>query len=95
MWSTPGARPSTPTATTTWASLSDAEAGRYPRHVHRLSPVLTLQGAVAHVDMPVASGPTMYLPHSHKYEAGYLAWRRPDFRLYFEQHRSQPPPGQG
>ena len=34
----------------------------YPTHVHLLSPVLTLQGAVAHSDMPVESGPTMYLP---------------------------------
>ena len=38
--------------------LSDEAASRYPQHVHRLSPVLTLQGAIAHTDMPVASGPT-------------------------------------
>ena len=30
---------------------------RYPAHVHRLSPVLTLQGAVAHCDMPLETGP--------------------------------------
>ena len=30
--------------------------------------------------MPVESGPTMYLPYSHQYEPGYLAWRRPEFR---------------
>ncbi|MCP3856330.1 MAG: phytanoyl-CoA dioxygenase [Actinomycetia bacterium] len=71
--------------------LSEAQARRYPRHVHLLSPVLTLQGAVAHCDMPVESGPTTYLPHSQKYDAGYLAWRRDDFRDYFEAHRSQPP----
>lgn len=59
-------------------------AERYPAHVHRLSPVLTLQGAVAHTDMPVESGPTQYLPHSQKYEPGYLAWRRPEFRAHFE-----------
>ena len=59
-------------------------AERYPAHVHRLSPVLTLQGAVAHTDMPVESGPTQYLPHSQKYEPGYLAWRRPEFREHFE-----------
>jgi ectoine hydroxylase-related dioxygenase (phytanoyl-CoA dioxygenase family) len=52
--------------------------------VHRLSPVLTLQGAVAHTDMPLESGPTKYLPHSQKYEPGYLAWRRPEFREHFE-----------
>ena len=43
-------------------------------------PLLTLQGAVAHCDMPVETGPTMYLPHSQKYEPGYLACRRPEFR---------------
>ncbi|HEY6746870.1 MAG TPA: phytanoyl-CoA dioxygenase family protein [Mycobacteriales bacterium] len=68
---------------------------RYPEHVHRLSPVLTLQGAVAHSDMPVASGPTMYLPHSHKYVPGYLAWRRPEFREYFGRHFVQLPLAQG
>ena len=30
----------------------------FPAHVHRLSSVLTLQGAIAHCDMPVESGPT-------------------------------------
>jgi len=52
---------------------SDEVAAQYPAHVHRLSSVLTLQGAVAHCDMPVESGPTLYLPHSQKYELGYLA----------------------
>jgi ectoine hydroxylase-related dioxygenase (phytanoyl-CoA dioxygenase family) len=59
-------------------------AARFPRHVHRLSPVLTVQGAVAHSDMPVATGPTLYLPHSQKYLPGYLAFRRAEFREYFE-----------
>jgi ectoine hydroxylase-related dioxygenase (phytanoyl-CoA dioxygenase family) len=54
--------------------------------VHQLSPTLTLQGAVAHVDMPVESGPTMYLPHSHKYRSSYLAWWRPEYRQYFDEH---------
>jgi len=30
------------------------------------------------------TGPTMYLPHSQKYLPGYLAWRRPAFREYFQ-----------
>ncbi|NUT29035.1 MAG: phytanoyl-CoA dioxygenase, partial [Streptomyces sp.] len=55
--------------------LSNEVAAAYPAHVHLLSPVLTLQGAVAHCDMPVESGPTMYLPYSQTYEPGYLAWR--------------------
>ncbi|CAL9369042.1 phytanoyl-CoA dioxygenase family protein [Streptomyces sp. Tu 3180] len=75
--------------------LSAGVAAAYPAHVHRLSPVLTLQGAVAHCDMPVESGPTLYLPHSQKYEPGYLAWRLPEFRAYFEEHHVQLPLAKG
>ncbi len=75
--------------------LSNPVAARYPAHVHLLSPVLTLQGAVAHSDMPVASGPTMYLPYSHQYEPGYLAWRLPEFRDYFLEHLVQLPLAKG
>jgi ectoine hydroxylase-related dioxygenase (phytanoyl-CoA dioxygenase family) len=75
--------------------LSNEAAAAYPAHVHRLSPVLTLQGAVAHCDMPVESGPTMYLPHSQKYEPGYLAWRLPEFQAYFEEHHVQLPLAKG
>ncbi|MFJ4782337.1 phytanoyl-CoA dioxygenase family protein [Streptomyces sp. NPDC088794] len=71
--------------------LSQERAAAYPAHVHRLSPVLTLQGAVAHCDMPVESGPTLYLPHSQKFEPGYLAWRLPRFVDYFEDHHVQLP----
>jgi ectoine hydroxylase-related dioxygenase (phytanoyl-CoA dioxygenase family) len=67
----------------------------YPAHVHRLSPVLTLQGAVAHCDMPLESGPTLYLPYSQTYEPGYLAWQRPEFREYFDGHRVQLPLNRG
>jgi ectoine hydroxylase-related dioxygenase (phytanoyl-CoA dioxygenase family) len=74
---------------------TDDVAARYPAHVHRLSPVLTLQGAVAHTDMPVVTGPTMYLPHSQKYEPGYLAWRRPEFQAYFDTHHVQLPLSKG
>ena len=64
-------------------------ATEYPAHVHLLSAALTLQGAVAHSDMPVESGPTMYLPNSQKYLLGYLAWRRQEFKDYFADHRVQ------
>ena len=66
-------------------------AAQFPAHVHRLSPVLTLQGAVAHVDMPVETGPTMYLPHSQKYLPGYLAIGLPQFQEYFEANYVQLP----
>ncbi|KQV93734.1 phytanoyl-CoA dioxygenase family protein [Streptomyces sp. Root369] len=75
--------------------LSDEVAAAYPAHVHRLSPVLTLQGAVAHCDMPVESGPTLYLPFSQRFEPGYLAWRRPEFQAYFKEHHVQLPLAKG
>ncbi len=68
---------------------------RYPSHVHALSQVLTLQGAVAHCDMPVESGPTLYLPHSQKYAHGYVAYQRPEFQAYFADHHVQLPLGKG
>ena len=70
---------------------SDEVAAQYPEHVHRLSSVLTLQGAVAHCDMPVESGPTLYLPHSQKYGLGYLAYRRPEFQAHFVENHVQLP----
>ena len=71
--------------------LTDDEAEQFPLQAHLLSPLLTLQGAIAHCDMGVEAGPTMYLPHSHKYDLGYLAWRRPEFMEYFWKHRVQLP----
>jgi len=70
-------------------------SAQYPAHVHDLSPVLTLQGAVAHSDMPVESGPTKLLPFSQAYRAGYAAWRRDDFRAYFEENYIQLPLSKG
>ncbi|MET0866125.1 MAG: phytanoyl-CoA dioxygenase family protein [Nakamurella sp.] len=66
-------------------------AASFPAHVHRLSPVLTLQGAVAHCDMPVVTGPTMYLPNSQKYLPGYLATDLPEFAEYFQANYVQLP----
>lgn len=63
----------------------------YPAHVHRTSPVLTLQGAVAHCDMPLESGPTMLLPHSQRFAGGYIAFNRPEFVDYFADHHVQLP----
>lgn len=71
--------------------MTPAQMAQYPAHVHRLSPALTLQGAVAHCDMPLESGPTLYLPYSQSYEPGYLAITTPDFRAYFERHHVQLP----
>ena len=67
----------------------------YPSHVHELSPALTLQGAIAHCDMPIESGPTKLLPFSQMYLPGYAAWRREDFREVFESHYIQLPLSKG
>lgn len=67
----------------------------YPAHLHRLSPAMTLQGAVAHCDMPLASGPTMLLPYSQTFEAGYIAFYRPEFIEFFAAHQVQVPLGKG
>jgi ectoine hydroxylase-related dioxygenase (phytanoyl-CoA dioxygenase family) len=64
---------------------------RYPTHVHLFSPMLTLQGAVAHCDMPLESGPTLFLPHSQGYGPGYLAAQDPEICAWFESQRTQLP----
>lgn len=66
-------------------------AARFPAHVHDLSSVMTLQGAVAHCDMPVESGPTKLLPFSQQFRPGYMAYRRDDFREFFEENCIQMP----
>jgi ectoine hydroxylase-related dioxygenase (phytanoyl-CoA dioxygenase family) len=63
-----------------------AATARFPRTLQLSSQYLTLQGALAHSDMPARSGPTRFLPFSQCYEAGYLAWRREDFRAFFREN---------
>lgn len=58
----------------------------FPGSIQLTSQYLTLQGAVAHSDMPPQSGPTRFLPFSQTYEVGYLAWRRDEFRAYFKEN---------
>jgi len=50
---------------------------------------LTLQGAVAHVDMPLASGPTQLLPYSQLWPPGYLVKGRAEVDAVFAKHRIQ------
>ncbi len=67
----------------------------YPARVRRLSAMLTLQGGVAHCDMPVETGPTKLLPYSQTYLGGYLASLLDEFRDYFEEHHAQLPLNKG
>lgn len=72
--------------------FQDAETcAGYPAHVHDLSPVMTLQGGIAHADMPVESGPTKLLPFSQLYRPGYMAYRQQVFQDFFESTYVQLP----
>lgn len=66
-------------------------AARFPAHVHALSAIMTLQGAIAHCDMPIESGPTMLLPFSQLVPGGYMAYRRPEIAAHFRDHAVQLP----
>lgn len=72
-----------------------AQIAEFPAHAHLLSPALTLQGAVAHCDMPVETGPTLYLPFSQSYAPGYFAYALPEFQTYFTEHHVQLPLAKG
>lgn len=71
--------------------MTTEQAVNYPQHIHQLSSLLTLQCAVAHVEMPLESGPTLYLPHSQKYSRGYLLADFAPFHEFFAEHRVQLP----
>lgn len=67
----------------------------YPAHVHAMSAALTLQGAIAHSDMPLESGPTQLLPFSQLWPPGYAASARDDVRALFLEHHVQLPLARG
>ena len=69
--------------------MSPTQTLDYPTHVHAMSPFLTLQGAVAHCDMPLESGPTKLLPFSQKFLEGYLVFEQEQYRDYFEANHIQ------
>lgn len=59
------------------------ECVQYPIAMHIASQLLTLQGAVAHSDMPDGTGSTRLLPFSQRFEEGFMAYRLPEFREFF------------
>ncbi len=65
--------------------MQEVHAGEFPPHIHELSPMLTLQGGVAHCDVPVEAGPTKLLPFSQGFVPGYMAFHRPEFAEIFEK----------
>lgn len=68
---------------------SPETARRVPLVSQIASQLLTLQGAVAHTAMPLASGPTQLLPFSQLFEQGYLAYRDPEFQAVFRDQYVQ------
>lgn len=62
---------------------------QFPAHVHKMSQYLTLQGGIAHSEVPIESGPTQLLPFSQQYNLGYLAWRDAAFISYFATNKVQ------
>ncbi len=68
---------------------------KFPSHIHALSPVLTLQGAVAHCDMPLETGPTLYLPYSQLFSRGYELFVEAEYQRYFADHHTQLPLSRG
>ena len=83
--SIPAARRNRRIATITWASRRAEEIAGFPAHAHQLSPLLTLQGAVAHCDMPIESGPTLYLPFSQTLRAGLFRLAQARIRRLFRR----------
>ena len=75
--------------------LDDEVVARYPLHAQTMSARLTLQGAIAHVDMPLESGPTRLLPGSQRYALGYQLYRRDELQRYFDEHAVQLPLAKG
>jgi ectoine hydroxylase-related dioxygenase (phytanoyl-CoA dioxygenase family) len=71
--------------------MANDVAAQFPAHAHALSPALSLQGAIAHCDMPLESGPTLYLPYSQLTPSPYLSWRLEGYREVFREHVVQLP----
>lgn len=62
---------------------TDEDVVAWPKAVHAMSGLLTLQGAVAHTDMPADSGPTRLMPYSQTFGEGFRSYRTKGFVDYF------------
>jgi ectoine hydroxylase-related dioxygenase (phytanoyl-CoA dioxygenase family) len=87
----PGGAPQVPHRDYHLGFVDRDQLSAYPAHMHRMSAILTLQGAVAHCDMPLESGPTMLLPHSQKFAGGYIAFYEQEFIDFFATRMVQVP----
>ncbi len=87
----PGGAAQTPHRDYHLGFMTAERMAQFPAHIHVISPTLTLQGAVAHCDMPLETGPTMLLPFSQQFFEGYLAFSRPEFQAHFASNHVQLP----
>ncbi len=87
----PGGAAQTPHRDYHLGFMSAERMAQFPAHIHAVSPMLTLQGAVAHCDMPEETGPTMLLPFSQQFFEGYLAFCRPEYQDWFAANHVQLP----
>ena len=82
----PGGKPQTCHRDYHLGFMQPEHAKRFPSKAHLFSGALTLQGAIAHCDMPIESGPTKLLPNSQRFAPGYIAAQMPEFREIFEEN---------
>ncbi|KAI7240324.1 PhyH-domain-containing protein [Hortaea werneckii] len=79
----PGGKPQTSHRDYHLGFQTKEACAKWPKSMHHTSALLTLQGAVAHSDMPLDSGPTRVLPYSQTFAPGFMAYRDPDFDEHF------------
>ena len=79
----PGGKPQMPHRDYHLGFQTAEQSARWPKTMHSVSQFLTLQGAVAHSDMPLESGPTRFLPFSQNLEDGFMAWRSQEVKDFF------------
>jgi len=75
--------------------MTTNQAMQFPGHCHELSPLMTLQGAIAHCAMPIESGPTMLLPYSQTFSHGYVLFETDPFQQFFKDNMVQLPLDKG
>ena len=91
----PGGAAQTPHRDYHLGFMTAEQAEAFPVQVHRLSPALTLQGAVAHGDMPVETGPTLLLPYSQRYPRRLPRLRAARLQDWFRDRHVQLPLAKG
>lgn len=91
----PGGKPQMPHRDYHIGFQTNEASAQWPKSMHIASQFLTLQGALAHSDMPLESGPTRFLPFSQMFEDGFMAYRLPEFAEYFDKHWVSAPLSKG